>query len=94
MLLPMLSQTLRARVSAKTEEKKLELLFLQWSEHHRKLCNFIRWVISINELLVLVFFCLQRTFTIHASHVVRFCNYFSMQVIFIFGPKVSIFTFY
>ncbi|GMN59046.1 hypothetical protein TIFTF001_028133 [Ficus carica] len=34
--------TLRARVSAKTEEKKLELLFLQWSEHHRKLCNFIR----------------------------------------------------
>ncbi|PON83867.1 Pinin/SDK/MemA protein [Trema orientale] len=34
--------TLRARVSAKTEEKKLELLFLRWSEHHRKLCNFIR----------------------------------------------------
>ncbi|KAL5563217.1 hypothetical protein UlMin_032964 [Ulmus minor] len=34
--------TLRARVSAKTEEKKLELLFLQWSEHHKKLCNFIR----------------------------------------------------
>ena len=35
-------QTLRARVSAKTEEKKLELLFLRWSEHHKKLCNFIR----------------------------------------------------
>lgn len=34
--------TLRARVVAKTEEKKLELLFLQWSEHHNKLCNFIR----------------------------------------------------
>ncbi|XP_062029392.1 uncharacterized protein LOC133745350 [Rosa rugosa] len=34
--------TLRARVSAKTEEKKLELLFLQWSEHHKKLSNFIR----------------------------------------------------
>uniref|UniRef100_A0A7N0UEL9 Pinin/SDK/MemA protein domain-containing protein n=1 Tax=Kalanchoe fedtschenkoi TaxID=63787 RepID=A0A7N0UEL9_KALFE len=34
--------TLRARVAAKAEEKKLELLFLRWSEHHRKLCNFQR----------------------------------------------------
>ncbi|KAF4354429.1 hypothetical protein G4B88_010053 [Cannabis sativa] len=34
--------TLRARVSAKTEEKKLESLYLRWSEHHKKLCNFIR----------------------------------------------------
>ncbi|XP_060965210.1 uncharacterized protein LOC115704401 [Cannabis sativa] len=34
--------TLRARVSAKTEEKKLELLYLRWSEHHKNLCNFIR----------------------------------------------------
>ncbi|KAK2992805.1 hypothetical protein RJ640_009102 [Escallonia rubra] len=34
--------TLRARVAAKAEEKKLELLFLRWSEHHRKLGNFIR----------------------------------------------------
>ncbi|KAE9610682.1 putative pinin/SDK/MemA protein [Lupinus albus] len=34
--------TLMARVAAKTEEKKLELLFLQWSEHHKKLSNFIR----------------------------------------------------
>ncbi|KAL1366266.1 hypothetical protein HN51_014109 [Arachis hypogaea] len=34
--------TLRARVAAKTEEKKLELLFLKWSEHHKKLGNFIR----------------------------------------------------
>ncbi|XP_010277686.1 PREDICTED: pinin-like [Nelumbo nucifera] len=34
--------TLRARVAAKAEEKKLELLFLQWSEHHKKLCNFLR----------------------------------------------------
>ncbi|OMO92074.1 Late embryogenesis abundant protein, LEA-14 [Corchorus olitorius] len=34
--------TLRARVMAKAEEKKLELLFLQWSEHHKKLSNFIR----------------------------------------------------
>ncbi|CAK9318078.1 unnamed protein product [Citrullus colocynthis] len=33
---------LRARVAAKAEEKKLELLFLRWSEHHKKLCNFIR----------------------------------------------------
>ncbi|ESW20467.1 hypothetical protein PHAVU_006G211700 [Phaseolus vulgaris] len=34
--------TLRARVAAKTEEKKLELLFLRWSEHHKRLSNFIR----------------------------------------------------
>ncbi|XP_040874203.1 pinin isoform X2 [Glycine max] len=34
--------TLRARVAAKTEEKKLELLFLQWSEHRKRLSNFIR----------------------------------------------------
>ncbi|XP_021909995.1 pinin isoform X2 [Carica papaya] len=34
--------TLRARVAAKAEEKKLELLFLRWSEHHKKLTNFIR----------------------------------------------------
>lgn len=38
------NQTLRARVAAKTEEKKLELLFIQWSEHHKKLCNFIRCI--------------------------------------------------
>jgi pinin len=34
--------TLRARVVAKAEEKKLELLFLQWIEHNKKLCNFLR----------------------------------------------------
>ncbi|KAL2491021.1 protein-protein interaction regulator family protein [Abeliophyllum distichum] len=34
--------TLRARIAAKAEEKKLELLFLRWSEHHRKLGNFTR----------------------------------------------------
>ncbi|CAN8293344.1 unnamed protein product [Cochlearia groenlandica] len=34
--------TLRARVSAKAEQKKLELLFLQWCEHQKKLSNFIR----------------------------------------------------
>ncbi|KAL3638149.1 hypothetical protein CASFOL_018019 [Castilleja foliolosa] len=33
---------LRARIAAKAEEKKLELLFLRWSEHHKKLGNFIR----------------------------------------------------
>lgn len=33
---------LRARVAAKAEEKKLELLFLRWSEHRKKLCNFLR----------------------------------------------------
>lgn len=34
--------TLRARIAAKAEEKKLELLFLRWSEHHKKLGNFTR----------------------------------------------------
>ncbi|KAL0422323.1 UNVERIFIED_CONTAM: hypothetical protein Slati_3255200 [Sesamum latifolium] len=33
---------LSARIAAKAEEKKLELLFLRWSEHHKKLGNFIR----------------------------------------------------
>ncbi|CAN4108053.1 unnamed protein product [Withania somnifera] len=33
---------LRARLAAKAEEKRLELLFLRWSEHHKKLANFIR----------------------------------------------------
>ncbi|KAL6894431.1 hypothetical protein ACP4OV_008529 [Aristida adscensionis] len=33
---------LRARVAAKAEEKRLELLFMQWSEHHKKLSNFLR----------------------------------------------------
>ncbi|KAJ3697757.1 hypothetical protein LUZ61_001462 [Rhynchospora tenuis] len=34
--------TLRARVSAKADEKRLELLFLDWTEHHKKLSNFLR----------------------------------------------------
>lgn len=34
--------TLRARVAAKAEEKRLELLFLRWSGHQRKLGNFLR----------------------------------------------------
>ncbi|CAI9103921.1 OLC1v1002516C1 [Oldenlandia corymbosa var. corymbosa] len=34
--------TLRARVAAKAEEKKLDLLFLRWTEHQKKLGNFIR----------------------------------------------------
>ncbi|KAL6637080.1 hypothetical protein ACP70R_024652 [Stipagrostis hirtigluma subsp. patula] len=33
---------LRGRVAAKAEEKRLELLFIQWSEHHKKLTNFLR----------------------------------------------------
>ncbi|GAB2299225.1 hypothetical protein Dimus_033296 [Dionaea muscipula] len=33
---------LRARVWAKAEEKKLELLFLKWSEHNKRLTNFLR----------------------------------------------------
>uniref|UniRef100_A0A5B7ACR4 Pinin/SDK/MemA protein domain-containing protein n=1 Tax=Davidia involucrata TaxID=16924 RepID=A0A5B7ACR4_DAVIN len=39
--------TLRARVAAKAEEKKLELLFLRWSEHHRKLGNFQRLFLNL-----------------------------------------------
>uniref|UniRef100_A0A3N7ELH0 Pinin/SDK/MemA protein domain-containing protein n=1 Tax=Populus trichocarpa TaxID=3694 RepID=A0A3N7ELH0_POPTR len=34
--------TLRARITVKAEEKKLELLFLRWNDHHKKLSNFIR----------------------------------------------------
>jgi hypothetical protein len=33
---------LRARVAAKAEEKRLELLYMQWAEHHKKLSNFLR----------------------------------------------------
>ncbi|CAN6287124.1 unnamed protein product [Urochloa humidicola] len=33
---------LRARVAAKTEEKRLELLYIQWTQHHKKLSNFLR----------------------------------------------------
>ncbi|GJS66037.1 hypothetical protein Tco_0680601 [Tanacetum coccineum] len=33
--------TLRARVADTVEEKKLELPFLWWSEHHKKLGNFL-----------------------------------------------------
>lgn len=36
-------QTLRARIAAKAEEKRMELLFLKWSEHKKKLGNFIRY---------------------------------------------------
>lgn len=33
---------LRARLAAKAEEKQLELLFIQWMEHHSKLSKFLR----------------------------------------------------
>ncbi|KAJ6942114.1 hypothetical protein NC652_008042 [Populus alba x Populus x berolinensis] len=33
--------TLSARIAVKAEEKKLELLFLRWNDHHKKLSNFI-----------------------------------------------------
>ncbi|PKA49145.1 hypothetical protein AXF42_Ash010830 [Apostasia shenzhenica] len=36
--------TLRARVAAKAEQKKLELLFLFWTEHHKRLSNFLRYM--------------------------------------------------
>uniref|UniRef100_A0A2P2L956 Pinin/SDK/MemA protein domain-containing protein n=1 Tax=Rhizophora mucronata TaxID=61149 RepID=A0A2P2L956_RHIMU len=38
---------LRARVAAKAEEKRLELLFLRWSEHHKKLTGFIRLFLTL-----------------------------------------------
>eukprot|EP00252_Welwitschia_mirabilis_P024884 TRINITY_DN757_c0_g1_i4.p1 TRINITY_DN757_c0_g1~~TRINITY_DN757_c0_g1_i4.p1 ORF type:complete len:359 (+),score=117.79 TRINITY_DN757_c0_g1_i4:271-1347(+) len=34
--------TLRARIVAKAEEKKLELLFIHWMDHHKKLNKFLR----------------------------------------------------
>nr|XP_016482269.1 PREDICTED: pinin-like [Nicotiana tabacum] len=34
--------TLRARLAAKAEEKRLELLFLRWSEHHKKTSQFYK----------------------------------------------------
>uniref|UniRef100_A0A0E0KHX3 Pinin/SDK/MemA protein domain-containing protein n=1 Tax=Oryza punctata TaxID=4537 RepID=A0A0E0KHX3_ORYPU len=37
---------LRARVAAKAEEKRLELLYMQWAEHHKKLSNFLRTTVE------------------------------------------------
>ncbi|OAY62802.1 Pinin [Ananas comosus] len=37
-----LRRILRARVAAKAEQKRLELLFIIWAEHHKKLSNYIR----------------------------------------------------
>eukprot|EP00250_Pteridium_aquilinum_P011909 c20384_g1_i1 orf=273-1553(-) len=34
--------SLRARLAAKAEEKQLELLFIQWTEHHSRLSKFLR----------------------------------------------------
>jgi pinin len=34
--------TLRANLIAQADEKQLELLFLQWTEHHTHLCSFLR----------------------------------------------------
>jgi pinin len=36
--------TLRANLAAQADEKQLELLFLQWTEHHTHLCSFLRLV--------------------------------------------------
>jgi hypothetical protein len=38
------TQTLRANLAAQADEKQLELLFLQWTEHHTHLCSFLRLV--------------------------------------------------
>lgn len=45
-------KTLRARLAAKAEEKRLELLFLRWSEHHKKLANFIRYLRQLHQILI------------------------------------------
>jgi pinin len=34
--------TLRAKLAAEADAKQLELLFLQWTEHHTRLCTFIQ----------------------------------------------------
>jgi hypothetical protein len=39
---PSMFQSLRARLAAKTEEKQLELLFIQWTEHNNKLSKILR----------------------------------------------------
>ncbi|PWZ52207.1 hypothetical protein Zm00014a_007336 [Zea mays] len=33
---------LHARVAAKAEEKSMELLYIHWTEHHKRLSNFLR----------------------------------------------------
>jgi pinin len=33
---------LKANLAAQADEKQLELLFLQWIEHHTHLCSFLR----------------------------------------------------
>jgi len=45
----LLNQTLRARITVKAEEKKLELLFLRWNDHHQKLSNFIRYTFHLKQ---------------------------------------------
>ncbi|CAI0439199.1 unnamed protein product, partial [Linum tenue] len=58
---------LRARVAAKAEEKKLELLFLRWTEHHKKLSHFTRHISSCQVNL----FVFLATFTIWPLIVVQ-----------------------
>ncbi|MED6119536.1 hypothetical protein PIB30_012725 [Stylosanthes scabra] len=48
--------TLRARVAAKTEEKRLELLFLRWSEHHKRLSNFISLFLILVQVSIFTFY--------------------------------------
>ncbi|CAN6466667.1 unnamed protein product [Victoria cruziana] len=90
--------TLRARVAAKAEEKKLELIFLRWAEHHKKLCNFLRYpvlvlfcrllmLLMLCIFLVKLFTCFQLLFFLIAC----FLSFLFVQVISTFGPKVSMF---
>lgn len=68
-------------MAAKAEEKKLELLFLRWSEHHRKLGNFQRCNLMASFICYAgIVFSLDLTI------------FFLAQVISNFGPQVSIFT--
>lgn len=92
-MFPYSHQTLRARVAAKTEEKKLELLFLRWSEHHKRLSNFIRFAL-FNCKLMRHGSVSSSIFQSGRIIISDFKSWYTMQVIFNFGPKVSIFTFY
>lgn len=52
--------TLRARLAAKAEEKRLELLFLRWSEHHKKLASFIRLFLILVQMSIFTILLTRR----------------------------------
>ncbi|KAL9174645.1 hypothetical protein ABFS82_02G064800 [Erythranthe guttata] len=58
--------TLRARIAAKAEEKKLELLFLRWSEHHKKLGNFTRLFLILVQKVSIFTILLTYKISVHS----------------------------